>query len=327
MSILHLVATSDVHIGPRDTAVNADGENLGMVSNRRCREALLEYCKATRPHAGLFVGDLYKSAIGRPTQTEQWEATQFFHDWTEICPVYAKPGNHDIDGLRFGVHALQIFDAMNMRLVLLPKDGWTVIELERVKIGLYHGMLSNVRLESGMLSDSVTPNLPRVTDAPPADLYVLGDIHHRQFIGPNAAYCGAIDRLNFGEEDEVPGFWDIRIDTETKEITWKAIATPARRYVTVVDEDDVGVIDVQGAVTRFIGELHKLSEAEIKQQLLASGALEVSSVLNTSEYAEAQSLYSSFAPAEAFDIWLEAQSHISKADRDIAKGLLQELLA
>lgn len=297
-----------------------------MVSNRRCRQALIDFCKVNKPDYGLFVGDLYKSAIGRPTQTEQWDATTFFHDWSMIAPVYAKPGNHDIDSLKHGVHALQIFDAMNMRLVVLPKDGWSVIDLEGVKVGLYHGMISGAILESGMRSDDVAPGCPSPTLAPPADLWVLGDIHKRQFLRKNMAYCGSIDRLNFGEEDEVPTFWSIEIDRDTKEVSWKAIETPARRYQTISLEEDIDVIDVSGAVCRYIGELHALTEAEVKQRLLARGALEVTSVYDTSEYDEAPSLFSSLNPDESYGVWLEAQTGVSKSDAEFSQRLLQDLL-
>lgn len=324
---LHLVATSDVHIGTYDTATDEHGENMGLVSNRRCRQALLDYCALQKPDYGLFAGDLYRSAIGRPTQAEQWEASGFFRDWSLICPLILKPGNHDVDRLRNGVHALQIFDAMNLRLKVLPVDGWSVIDLEGIKVGMYHGMLAGVTLESGLRSDSVVSNLPELKDAPEADLYVLGDVHHRQFVGKDAAYCGALDRLNFGEEDEVPSFWDIRIDRDTKEVTWKAVTTPARKYLTIVDEDYIdGNPDIRGAVVRFVGELRKLHESDIKAKLRAAGALEVQSIVDLSEYSEAGSMFTGMKPEEAFAVWLDAQENVTKADKQYAQAVLVELL-
>jgi DNA repair exonuclease SbcCD nuclease subunit len=279
----------------------------------------------------LFVGDLYKTAIGKPTQTEQWAAAEFFHALAGIAPVIAKVGNHDegeFSGEGFGVHALEIFGAMNIRMTVLPKPTeWSVITLAGVKVGLYHGMLSNTRLESGMVSDSVRSGLPSIHDAPPADLWLLGDIHKRQFLKTNAAYCGAPDRLNFGEEDELPTIWDITVtkDTNGTNVEWNAIPTPARKFVTISDEADVDDVEVKDSTVRFVGELKKYTQGELIQHLKKRGALEVTSVADTSEFDEAPTIYTSFVPSEAFTIWLEAQPDVTKDLKAYSQELLKEL--
>jgi len=327
LSILHLDAFSDVHIGNYNSAVDAQGENQGFLSNRRCRQALLDHAKLEATDYALFVGDLYRSAIGRPTQKEQWEAGKFFAELSLICPVFAKPGNHDVDSIKIdGVHALQIFGVMNLRLQVLPKEDWSVVDIEGLKVGMFHGMLSGVKLESGMMSDAVREGLPTMKDAPEADLYVLGDIHHAQFLAPNAAYCGSIDRLNFGEEQETPGFWCIKIERSTGELTWKRIETPGTVYRTLTDESDVDVVDVKDAVVRYIGELDVYTEGELRAKLLDRGAREVTAISNTAEYDEAPSLYSSFKPEEAFAIWLDAQSNIKQSEKPFLQGLMSELM-
>lgn len=334
MTTLRVLATSDVHIGSYGSAVDEHGVNLGLISGDRVRQYMIDYARKVQPDLILFVGDLYRSAIGRPTQTEQWRAQQFFRDLSEIAPVVAKTGNHDVgEGSRGdGVHALKIFDAMNMRIKVLPNpDQWSVINVEGVRIGLYHGMLSNVRLESGMLSNQVVEHgLAQFGDAPPADLYLLGDIHHRQFLAPNAAYCGALDRLNFGEENETPSFWDLTIERDdvTKDVTikWDAIPTPARKFVTLGDESEVYTVDVAGAIVRFEGELHKYTQGELVSILKSRGAIEVPHVTDTSEFEELPSLYTSFDPGEAYTIWLEAQDHVGKEVKALSQTLLQQML-
>lgn len=296
---------------------------------------MVEYARQVEPDVIIFAGDLYKTAIGKPTQTEQMEAASWFHTMTMISPVIAKVGNHDVGeftGEGFGVHALEVFSKMNIRMQVLPfPDQWSVVDVSGVKIGLYHGMLSNVRLESGMLSDTVRSGLPSIYDAPPADLWILGDIHHRQFLAPNAAYCGSIDRLNFGEEDETPSFWDITIDTDDKtgkvtNIEWVAVPTPARRYVTISDEGDVDDIDVKDAIVRFVGDLDKYTQGELIQLLKKKGALEVASVADTSEYEEAPTLFTSFKPDEAYAIWLDAQTDVGVEMKKFSQELLTELM-
>jgi DNA repair exonuclease SbcCD nuclease subunit len=219
---------------------------------------------------------------------------------------------------------------MNIRMQVIPEpDKWSVVTVDGVKIGLFHGMLSNVRLESGMVSDSVRPGLPSIYEAPPADLYLLGDIHHRQFLTKNAAYCGALDRLNFGEEDEVPTFWDITVTKDdggkVVDIQWNAIPTPARKFVTITDEADVDVVEVKDAVVRFVGELQKYTQGELIQLLKSRGALEVTSVADTSEFEEAPTLFTSFVPKEAYTIWLDAQPDVSKEMKQFSQTLLEEL--
>ena len=333
MTTLRVLATSDVHIGSYGTAVDEHGINMGFLSGNRCRQFMVDYAEKVQPDLILFVGDLYRSAIGRPTQTEQWEASMWFHKLSMIAPVVAKAGNHDVgeESRGAGVHALQIFDAMNLRMTVLPDpDKWSVINVEGVRIGLYHGMLSGVRLESGLLSDTVKPEgLASIANAPPADLYLLGDIHHRQFLASNAAYCGAIDRLNFGEENETPSFWDLHITKNGQapaEVVWNAISTPARKFVTLNSEEDVDTVDVSGAIVRFQGDLRKYTQGELTARLKARGALEVPNVSDTSEFEEAPSLYTSFDPMESFAIWLDAQGELRKEDKTLSQTLLMEML-
>lgn len=332
MSQLRVLATSDVHIGSYGSAVDASGLNLGMKSGDRVRQFIVDYATEVQPDLFLFVGDLYKTAIGKPTQTEQWRATEWFHSLCAICPVVAKAGNHDV-GEEYradGVHALQIFSAMNLRLTVLPHpDQWSVINVDGIRIGLYHGMLSGVKLQSGLMSDSVSTALPAIWDAPKADLYLLGDIHHRQFLSKNAAYCGAPDRLNFGEENEVPTFWDLTITKEPgKEavVDWQAIETPARKFITLTEESQVETVDVRDATVRFEGELKRYTHGELVALLKSRGAVEVPNVADTSEFDEAPSIYTSFDPQASYAIWLDVQTGVSKEDKAVSQNLLAELL-
>ena len=329
--VLHLVACSDVHIGSYGSAMSKDGMNEGFLSNRRVRQFMLDWMKVNKPDVGFFVGDLYKSAIGRPTQTEQYEAAQWFRDWSLLCPVYAKRGNHD-EGEAHGVSALEVFDLMNLRMTVLPEKSaeWSLVTVDGVRIAMYHGMLSGAMLESGMTSDSLREGLLGIRDAPSAHVYLLGDVHHRQFLAPNAAYCGALDRLNFGEEDETPSFWSIKVSEDGK-IVWEAITTPARVFRTLTDESDVlfaaDTALVKGAVVRFIGELETMTHSEMIARLKEAGALEVASISDTSELDASPSMFASFDPPAAFSVWLDAQEGISASDKAFAAKLLPEVLS
>lgn len=331
MSQLRIVATSDIHLGSYHTAVDANGKNMGLKSIEGVLDFITEYCRSVEPDVFIFAGDLYKTSVGKPSQGEQLTAAEFFHGISGICPIIALCGNHDQEAYS-GVDALQIFKKMNLRMNVIGRpDEWSVVTFGGVRIGLYHGMLSNSRLESGMISDSVRSGLPSIHDAPSADLHICGDIHKRQRLADNAYYCGAPDRLNWGEEDELPTIWDITVTKDDHgkvvDIQWNAIPTPARRFVTINDEADVDIVDVKGAMVRFDGELAKFTQGELVQLLKSRGAIEVSSVSDSSEFEEAPTIYTSFVPSEAFTIWLEAQPDVTKDLKAYSQELLKELTA
>lgn len=328
MTDLRLVAFSDLHIGSYQSAVDENGLNLGMKSNDKVRAFIVDYCRKIQPDLIVFVGDLYRSAIGKPSQGEQWRAAEFFTELSLIAPIVAKEGNHDI-GEGKDVSALQIFGKMGIRMTVLPvPDKWSVINVEGIRIGLYHGMLANVKLESGMMSDLIkAEGLTSIKEAPNADLYLLGDIHHRQFLASNAVYCGSPDRLNFGEEKEQPSIWDVTIKKigDKVDIDWQAISTPARKYVTIKTEAEAATVDVQDAVVRFEGALSKLTHGELVSLLKSRGAAELTNVADTSEFEEVLSLYTSFDPVESFTIWLDAQTN-PKEEKALAQQRLMELV-
>ena len=329
MSQLRIVATSDIHLGSYHTAVDASGKNMGLKSIEGVLDFITDYCRSIEPDVFIFAGDLYKTSVGKPSQGEQLTAAEFFHGISGICPIIALCGNHDQEAYS-GVDALQIFKKMNLRMNVIGRpDEWSVVTLAGVRIGLYHGMLSNSRLESGMISDSVRSGLPSIHDAPPADLHICGDIHKRQRLAENAYYCGAPDRLNWGEEDELPTIWDITVTKDTKgtDVQWNAIPTPARKFVTINDEADIDDVDVKDAVVRFVGELKKYTQGELIQHLKSKGSLEVTSVQDSSEFDEAPTLYTSFVPAEAFSIWLDTQTDVTKDLKAYSQELLKELTA
>ena len=84
----------------------------------------------------------------------------------------------------------------NLGFVSIPQ------EVNKIKIGLYHGMLKEIAFSNGLLS---------VDDFKEFDYTLLGDVHERQFLKDNIAYCGSLIQQNFGEDIDNHGLikWDL----------------------------------------------------------------------------------------------------------------------
>lgn len=86
-------------------------------------------------------------------------------------------------------------------------------------------------------------------DREPFTHSLLGHIHKRQFMGPNAHYVGSTNRLDFSEEHEDKGFTRLDIDSSGA-ATVRLIPTPARVLRTIdlsqpgANADAVGKGDV-----------------------------------------------------------------------------------
>lgn len=97
-------------------------------------------------------------------------------------------------------------------------------DCDKVKIGLYHGMLKEIAFSNGLLS---------VNDFKDFDYTLLGDIHIRQYMKDNIAYSGSLIQQNFGESNENHGLikWDL-LNKKSYEIDIKN----DYGYVTITDE-------------------------------------------------------------------------------------------
>lgn len=77
--------------------------------------------------------------------------------------------------------------------------------------------------------------LPSVLQRPEFDYVALGHIHKFQDLSreayPHLVYSGSIDRVDFGEEEEVKGFCLVNLVRGAT--TYEFIKTPARRFLTI----------------------------------------------------------------------------------------------
>jgi DNA repair exonuclease SbcCD ATPase subunit len=101
-------------------------------------------------------------------------------------------GLYEIGNVIFSLNSLEDTNSP----ISIPKD------INKIKIGLYHGMLKEIAFSNGLLSTE---------DFKEFDYVLLGDIHERQFLQDNIAYSGSLIQQNFGETTDNHGIikWDI----------------------------------------------------------------------------------------------------------------------
>jgi exonuclease SbcD len=73
---------------------------------------------------------------------------------------------------------------------------------------------------------------------PAFDYIALGHIHHRQVLNDNppVVYCGSLERLDFGDEEDEKGFYVIDIETDStgkKQTAIEFHPTDGRRFLTI----------------------------------------------------------------------------------------------
>jgi exonuclease SbcD len=159
---------------------------------------------------------------------------------------------------------------------------------------------------------------------------VFGHVHRAQTVVDDprcpVLYAGAIERVDFAEENEEKSFvlLDIPMD---REISIERIPTPARRFVTLTGDqilDDIAEEEVQGAVVRVLDLPAHLDSAQVERMLRSLGAFAVTEIRTAVVEAEASAggMDESLTPEEAL-----AAYFADDPDRDALNELGRELLA
>lgn len=148
------------------------------------------------------------------------------------------------------------------------------------------------------------------------DLVLLGHIHDRALkVSDQAFYSGAIERLNFGEIDKVPGFYLHRFSgpankqRESEEVTIAALAsargleyTPRPLQVFRVDAEGKSLEEVDVAVRAILADPDRVAGAMVRLIIKSVSAAFSKSRLRL-DWQEA------FASAGGFDLEIVAQTH------------------
>ncbi|MDP9301283.1 MAG: metallophosphoesterase [Actinomycetota bacterium] len=159
----------------------------------------------------------------------------------------------------------------------------------------------------------------------------FGHIHKEQgFAAGEAAgaYPGAIDRMNFGEEDRDPSVLEVDVDGKGRATGFIRHPLPATRFVTLDIEQPWDEADLEDAIVRMRG----VPESEVqtlRNVAMALGArsvhIEVAREARTAPRAAA--ITTAPGPLEALDVYLEARGVPEEdrpAIRDEAKQIVEQ---
>jgi len=93
---------------------------------------------------------------------------------------------------------------------------------------------------------------------PVYDYVALGHVHRNQVLSryPPVVYAGSLERLDFGDENDEKGFYEIEIAYEggNKSVKYEFRSIDARNFLTLEVEIEDGDLDPTGSVLRIIKE-------------------------------------------------------------------------
>ena len=180
---------------------------------------------------------------------------------------------------------------------------------------------------------------------PAFDYIALGHIHHRQVLHdkPPVVYCGSLERLDFGDEEDEKGFYVIDIETDgagKKQTAIEFHPTEGRRFLTIKvaltaqDTDPTAVIlseiekqkeQVKDAIVRLELSLPAEIEGFLKDSEIKSALKEayfctiVRDIKRESRPRLGQFTVSEITPIDALKIYLEQK----KASPERVKELME----
>lgn len=172
------------------------------------------------------------------------------------------------------------------------------VDTELSSILLGHFAISGSKISAGTditLQESTEASLEDVIY--PWDYVAMGHIHLHQNMtegmeeAPPVVYSGSLERVDFGERDEVKGFCLIDLDSDGM-LDWEFVEVDARPFVHIVSdvigakrperqiEKDLKEADVLDAVVKVtvLADFHTLSAQEISSILYDGGAFNVRAV-------------------------------------------------
>jgi len=103
---------------------------------------------------------------------------------------------------------------------------------------------------------------------------VAGHLHRHQVLStdPPILYTGSVERVDFGEQDEVKGF--VIAEVGPGRFEWEFVETPARRYVTLTGTDPIPPT-VNDAIVRGVDLDPAVDLIALREDLGRAGAFEV----------------------------------------------------
>lgn len=146
------------------------------------------------------------------------------------------PVLHNIDGIHFLKYSGEyIINGINF-VVNSIVDNIFITDIKNTDypiVGLYHGMLNDSKFYNDLV---VTNSKIGIKNFENYDYVLLGDIHKRQYITNNIAYCGSLVQQNFGEPYNGHGYiiWDLN-----KEVKWFVEIKSDYGFFNIYSEEDI----------------------------------------------------------------------------------------
>jgi DNA repair exonuclease SbcCD nuclease subunit len=236
MRIAHF---ADLHIGYSHLNKRAkDGRNQRLVDFEEAALALAK--KAVEEEVDLVVvaGDFFHRINMYPSALS---GALLFTNILKEIPIVVIGGNHDeaeaegqYSGLRFlsdhsQIHLFLEQDYFDFKEVRLHLAGYRVLsraekETAQLKDFQFSDSANNIlvahgytsKQENDILKDSEVLIPESWFSNPKFDLFLLGHIHKQGEVRDKAFYAGSIERRNFGEVNERPGFYIHDLGKEIK---------------------------------------------------------------------------------------------------------------
>jgi DNA repair exonuclease SbcCD nuclease subunit len=282
---------SDLHLHtwPYGAQTLDSGFNSRLWAQRLALQEMIKYIDEHNIRYAYFTGDLFHTHANIPTQALAVAGEFFKQLKSRDIKVRAIPGNHDFATRSGNINALHWLpnDVMNgtwfdgVGVCSLPyTDNEETIkrflgEMEKQPDGtivMLHQGVAGVPLSSGFLMDEkLTPDM-----VPTNVVAFTGHYHFFRRVTTNLTVVGNLTPLNWNDIDQQKG-WVI-YDDETRTVEQiRQTAAPEFRLVGR-DHRECGASFVRVGDAVSSGE-----QEEVRQGLIASGALTVEFVTTTSE--------------------------------------------
>jgi exonuclease SbcD len=221
------------------------------------------------------------------------------------------------------------------------------IDPSRQAILIGHWAVSGCRTSSGQTLFGEEPTLPVAElQALPFQAVIMGHIHRPQIMDetpgyPPVIHTGALERRDFGEENDPRGAYIV--DLDTLKATWHDL--PARRFLTIDLEPGDGWecrLHAEPVRDEIVRVCYRATEEQAKQfdhaaiirALQEAGAHHVAGIfpeIDRGERSREATVTESTGPLEAMSKWLELKNDVSAELKGkalvVAGELLQEVSA
>ncbi|TPG59998.1 hypothetical protein EAH77_15640 [Ewingella americana] len=261
---LRYMGCADIHIG---ALRNDMGEDAAI---ERANQAFYEFLTEVdryQPHIVFIIGDVYMHKMVTDGERRCWN--DFLASLLKRCLVVLQPGNHDfLSRTMTTIDNLQIFtkDRLIDNLIMTsydsqlikfspenaPDKSFTVLncpcltplalnEVAQANVVLFHGNVRGAIMDNGFVMPEESDH--RMTlPLKMADLFLLGDIHKRQWVSDNALYTAAMYQTKFSEDTDkgyIRGHFSL---TEDGKFDWFVehvdLVTPYQLHTVLVNSDE-----------------------------------------------------------------------------------------